>query len=394
MDWFASQVWWASGRRSTSQSHPMVRLTGSVRSWAILGALVLIAGVSYCFGLRHEHQGNLAPVAVVVKDPLSGRVPGEFEHQDALLLGFNELIEFHPETLIQLVEATTSHIRIIGLIKNEDQQHRIDELLRSHELDPSGITYFIWPSEMMWVQDYCPLFVVNGQVTVVDFEFRHPNASLENLFAVAFAATFHLPFTHARMALDGGNLLSNGEGLCISTTRIVADNADQNFGLQDIGLRLKQYFRFNQWTYLKPLKGEPTGHVDTFATFVAPDQVVVGACDPSQDSENARILDENAETLANVKTTRGPMKVSRIKRPTSADGHWRTYTNVIYANGVLLVPQYPTVSPELDREALVTFQKLLPTWKVVGIDCTSLIEKRGALHCISSNIPKLPALEQ
>ena len=33
--------------------------------------------------------------------------------------------------------------------------------------------------------------------------------------------------------------------------------------------------------------------------------------------------------------------------------------------------------------------RLLPDWKVVGIDCSKLIVKRGALHCISRQVPSL-----
>jgi agmatine/peptidylarginine deiminase len=62
---------------------------------------------------------------------------------------------------------------------------------------------------------------------------------------------------------------------------------------------------------------------------------------------------------------------------------------VIYANGVVLVPQYPDTDPELDKVALQVFRDVLPDWKVVGIDCSKLITKRGALHCISRNVPSL-----
>ncbi len=49
------------------------------------------------------------------------------------------------------------------------------------------------------------------------------------------------------------------------------------------------------------------------------------------------------------------MQVVRIPMPSHKDGNWRTYTNVIYANGVVLVPQYPDADAELDRVALTSF---------------------------------------
>ena len=41
--------------------------------------------------------------------------------------------------------------------------------------------------------------------------------------------------------------------------------------------------------------------------------------------------------------------------PPHDDGRWRTYTNVVYANGTLLVPTYPGFCPELDAEALAVY---------------------------------------
>ena len=215
----------------------MPRTIGSSRFWLLFGAVALVAGgVSYYFGLHRGRNTAQQNVVVEVKDPQSGRVPGEFEHQDALLLGCNELIEYHPETLVQIVQAIKDNVRIVGLVKNEEQQERVDALLRSRDILPNDLVYFVWPSEMMWVQDYGPFFVVNGSATVIDFEYHHPNTDLENLFPLAFAARFRMPFTHARMAFDGGNLLSNGKGLCISTTSILQDNAERHLAAAVDGL--------------------------------------------------------------------------------------------------------------------------------------------------------------
>ena len=83
---------------------------------------------------------------------------------------------------------------------------------------------------------------------------------------------------------------------------------------------------------------------------------------------NAQILDDNAKFSTASRRKKGPLEVIRIPMPNHKDGNWRTYTNVIYANGVVLVPQYPDVDPAMDKAALDVFQKALPNWKAVGID--------------------------
>ena len=103
-------------------------------------------------------------------------------------------------------------------------------------------------------------------------------------------------------------------------------------------------------------------------------------------------IDEAAQTLSQVKVDDVPVTVERIQMPPRRDGKWRTYTNVIYANGVLLVPQYPDYSPELDAKALEVYRKVLPDWKVVGVNASTLIEKRGSLHCLSHMLPVMTGL--
>ena len=373
---------------------PMPRFIGTVRFALLVSGILFSFGLSYYFGLRHGQSRTFQRDLVLVNAPKSGRVQADFERQDAMILGFNELIEHHPETLVQIVSAIQSRIQIIGLVKTEEQRDRVNELLQSRGIAPDGISYFVWPAEIMWVRDYSPIFVVNGGVTMVDFDYRPENGEntdFENLFPVAFAARFNFPYTHSRLTLEGGNFVTNGEGICLSTTTMAAQNSSKRqLSLEEVAGKLGEYFRMNRWVYLESLVGDQVSHVDTFATFVSPDQVVVGAYDAEQSPENALILDKNAEILSQVSTPRGPLKVTRIRRPPNIDGRFHTYTNVVFANGVLLVPQYPTVSPELDREAIRAYQALLPNWEIIGIDATQLIRKRGALHCVCAGVPRMP----
>ena len=71
--------------------------------------------------------------------------------------------------------------------------------------------------------------------------------------------------------------------------------------------------------------------------------------------------------------------------PSNADGKWRTYTNVLYANRVILMPVYAG-QRQTEREAEAVYAKLLPTWSVVKINADPLISVGGGLHCIAMNL--------
>ncbi len=375
------------------QTLPILLICGTVLASAGFFAGVELEGFRF-FRTESTHAAtnlrgvdeHVWPVPDVKTD---GRICGEFEHQAALILGVNELIQYHPKTLADMVAAIHDRIKILGVVANDEQRAQTLALLREHGLSEDSIDFFHWPVEAMWVRDYSPFYLVGDHVTAVDFTYPEQNRDLEDNFGMAFAATFRLHFDHCHLTLEGGNLTSNGDGLCVSTTKLAVKNGERGYDQQRIGGLLAEHFHFKRWVRVKPLEDEPTGHADMFLTFAGTNKAIVGFYATKDDPVNAKILDDNASVLQGEATKAGPMEVIRVPMPSHGDGNWRTYTNVIYANGVVLVPQYPDTDPELDKVALRVFQETLPDWKVVGIDCSKLITKRGAMHCISHEVPSL-----
>ncbi len=320
---------------------------------------------------------------------MNGRIVAGFERQAAMLLGVNELIQFHRETLIDIVSALHDRIKLIGVVASDEQRAETIALLKAHKLPEDSIDFFRWPVEAMWVRDYAPFFMLGDHVTAIDFTYPEQNRDYEDNFPMALAATFGMHYNHCGLNLEGGNLLTNGDRVCVSTVRLLTRNQARGYDAEHVGALLHDHFGFERWVRLQELDGEPTGHADMFVTFCAMNKAIVGLFRADDDPANAQILDDNAGILKGQETHKGPLEVVRIPMPSHRDGNWRSYTNVIYANGVVLVPQYPDIDPALDKIALDVYREAMPDWKVIGIDCSKLITKRGALHCISRNIPSL-----
>ena len=115
--------------------------------------------------------------------------------------------------------------------------------------------------------------------------------------------------------------------------------------------------------------------------------MLVGSYEKSADPKNAAILDRNAKLLAGVETPYGKLRVVRIPMGNNADGRFRTYTNGIFANGTFLLPSYAKHNTDADRRAVEIFARELPKWKILRVDCESLIQRDGALRCISCYAP-------
>jgi len=317
-------------------------------------------------------------------------VVGDFERQSALLLGCNELEPLFPKEMIEIVAAIIERLPLVGIVDDEAQRRKVVTRLCDWGLPAHLMTFVKIPVQAMWVRDYGPQFVrrADGSVVILDAEYIQTDRPECDEAPEELASLLHVPVVKVPAWIEGGNLLSNGRGLCLTTNGLVERNAKRGLSPSDLGWILNHYYGFEQAVVLDRLSWEPTGHVDMFATFTSPDTVVVGEYDAAVDPTNALILDRNAERLAGLQTSVGPLKVERIPMPTNAGSAWRTYTNVIYGNGVLLVPVYPgDEDPAARRQAFETYARLLPGWEIRGIDATRLIHQRGALRCLSANIP-------
>jgi agmatine/peptidylarginine deiminase len=243
----------------------------------------------------------------------------------------------------------------------------------------------------MWVRDYGPGFArrSDGTVTILDAEYGQSERRNDDKVPSALAALLRVPVVHIPLIADGGLILGNGEGLCLTTGKLFSRNAGRGNDEKRIQQIFRDYYGFHTGVAFFTLEREETGHADMFATFTGADCLVLGSYDAAVDAGNAAILEKNAEMLKSIETRHGLLKVVRIPMPSNKDGVFRTYTNVIYANGVLLVPSYPDQDQKLERDALDIYAGLLPGWEIIPIDCTEVIKARGALRCMSINIPWL-----
>jgi agmatine/peptidylarginine deiminase len=318
-------------------------------------------------------------------------MPAEFEKQSAILLGCNELLPYHPRTLVELCAALIDKIALIGIVESEEQRKLLITLLCDWGLPAHLLNFISLPVKGMWVRDYGPGFVRgrDGSITILDAEYLESDRPEDDKAPTEFASLLRLPVSHVPLFCEGGNILSNGHGLCLTTTSILARNAARGYSMNSINDILAKFYGFRDIVVLNPLLSEHTGHIDMFATFVAPNVVVVGEYDPKVDPVNADVLNANAALLSQVRTAFGPLRVIRIPMPSNRGGMWKTFTNVIFANGTLIMPTYGAADFELEKVAMEAYARLLPGWEIVGIDATSVIKQRGSLRCVSINIPWL-----
>lgn len=332
-------------------------------------------------GLSDSRMTSAHPV------PRLGGVVGEFERHDAILIGCAQLIRNFPQVFVNVVRSLYRRIRVVCLVNEEDETlGRV--LLAAADIPAGSVEFLKMPSVSMWARDWSPMagFDHSGKRRFMGFELRHLRTSADETARPELSRLFESPVVDVPLTHEGGNILCNGEGICLTSTTVLLKNASRQYDARKIGEVLSEYFGATQWAYLDPLSGEPTGHIDLFCSFLSRDLVLVGEFDPKVDSINADLLNRAAEILASLKTPRGHLRVERIPMPPPLDGKYRSYTNAIIANGAVVVPLFPEINDSMDQRALAKYKELMPDYDVIGIDILDLSSLGGGLHCLTSHV--------
>lgn len=323
----------------------------------------------------------------------------EFRQQSAILVGCYHFLNTIPEVYVDIAKAIDGRLPLFGLVGSEEQAMLGMEMIRDAGLPVDAMHFLPLPANTVWVRDYAPFMIrrFDNSVGMVDAKyvnrFSLDKRNLDEEMASSLAELMGLPLRSIPLVLEGGNFLSNADGVVVTTASAIDLNQGFDFTMKQIGNMLYDFIGVRNWVYVTTLEGEPTGHADMFVTFLAKNIVVVAEIDPAVDPVNADRLDGVAEHLSRITTSIGPLKVSRIPMPPKWNESWRSYTNILKANGILLMPSYSDVDPELEQRAESVYRTLLPGWQVKKVASDGLVKAGGQLHCISYNVPRYVSIE-
>ncbi len=331
------------------------------------------------------------------------RIPGEFEKQKALVFSVSDWQPHHSHILRELVEKTHGHVDVLILHNDTKQLSMTLEWLKDSD-DKCGHVHFCQMElDTIWLRDFAPLFAeTESGPAAFDFLYEGSRPKDDSM-PKRWCEMTGCQHTDVRWTMQGGNLLCNGHHLVVMTDRIFEDNyirfmnplPGMNVEVERrkiVTEGLTQACNIAALVILEPLQSEATRHADMFATFLAPDQIVVASVDPRRDPVNAAILDRNAKRLESVSIGTRPLQVHRLPIPPRDGKSWSAFTNAIIANDLLLMPIYDSDPEEMVQSAVRIYQELLPHHKIKTVDITTFKQLQGELHCLSVNLPEWAAL--
>ncbi|STP09492.1 agmatine deiminase family protein [Helicobacter cinaedi] len=191
------------------------------------------------------------------------------------------------------------------------------------------------------------------------------------------------------MVLEGGSIDSNGAGVLLTNTQcLLESNRNPHLSQVEIESKLKKYFGLDSvlWLTQGYLAGDDTdSHIDTLARFISKDTIAYVKCEDEKDEhfQALRLMESELQVLKQANGEPYKLVALPFTRAIFDENGERlpaSYANFLFVNGALLVPTYDDIN---DEKALKILDQALPSHRVVGIDCHSLILWHGSLHCVT-----------
>ncbi len=242
--------------------------------------------------------------------------------------------------------------------------------------------------DSVWARDYGPFGIdqVTGSIAITDTTYRHYLVrTADDAIPCEIAGYAGVSCYTTKLILDGGNIMSDGQGNVFVTKRIYVWNS--SISEAEVDQLLHDYMgatKVHKFDYAVNNKGGPadgTGHIDMFAKIVAPCKVIVAQTDSD---DFVAPLEAAANYFANLECAPGQnYEVFRVPGYYTG-GTWYTYTNSLITNDYVLVPGYKNGD---DAFAKSVYEQALPGYTVVMMPSDDIIKLGGSVHCVTKEIP-------
>lgn len=336
------------------------------------------------------------------------RLPAEWEPQDAVLLtwphkntGWNPFLD----DVIQLYEALVSVICdyadvVIALPEEEIADARMR--LEAMSIPMEYVYFYPVNTNDTWARDHGPITVQTDQgMKLLNFKFngwgeKYP-FDLDNSISKNLREQDAFPsaeFENEEWVLEGGSIDTDGQGTLLTTSSCLLNkNRNPHLSKSDIELRLKNAFGVRKINWLESgyLAGDDTdGHIDVLVRHCPNNTIVYTACDDEADEHYVELKKMENELAAMTNADGIAYRLLPLPWPGEKIGDADTrlpasYANFLVVNEAVLVPIYDSLS---DEDALEVISQAFPGFEIMGIPCSTLIERGGSLHCITMQLPE------
>ncbi len=354
------------------------------------------------FATDAERDIEAAPLITIgITDPPASpvRTMAEWEELQALIITWNG----QSTILAEIVRAAREECNVVICCQSQAVVTQAKSKLTSSGVDFStNVTFLIAPNNSIWVRDYGPNSVYANDVDslyFVDWIYNRPTRPKDDTLVTSILPYFGIPLYSTSAAPTdlvntGGNFMSDGMGTAFASELILNENEPGNpYGVSvkteaQVDGVLYDFMGINRFIKMMPLPYDVIHHIDMHMKLIDEETLMVGQY-PTGVADGPQIEANIQYVLSNFESSFGtPYKVVRVPMPPEGGqypnlGDYRTYVNAVFVNKTIIVPFY---QQQYDTTAKRIWQEAMPGYKIVGINCNSIIPLFGAIHCITKEV--------
>ena len=316
--------------------------------------------------LTPEEMTRLEEIGIFheVTDPPPGpaRNPAEWEPMTGAIIRWPLGIP------VSLIAEMSEDIEVYTIVANSSQQAQATSTYQSGGVNMDNVYFILASTNSIWTRDYGPWFIFDGEGNqgIVDHIYNRPRP-LDDLIPQVIGSEWGIPVYGMDVVHTGGNHMSDGLGISMSTRLVYDENPDKTPA--EVDSIIKAYLG-NDYTVLDYVESGGIHHIDCWAKFLDPTTILVKEVSPGHPSYN--LLNQRAEFLATQISSWGRVyTIVRIMCPSGT-----AYTNSIILNNKVFVPLFGGSG---DTTAIRIYQEAMPGYEILGFYGSWY--ENDAIHC-------------
>jgi agmatine/peptidylarginine deiminase len=303
------------------------------------------------------------------------RQVAEFEPMEGVLVRYPFGIPY------DLIAEMSEDVTVLTIVENQAEEDFVIAEYNSNGVDTNNCIFLQAVSDSYWTRDYGPWYVFpdTDTLSIVDFTYHVTSRPNDNLIPGIFADEFGYPDYFMNLRHVGGNYMTDGQGISVSTDLLYDDNALSPDAINNL---MYDYIGIETYHVVEDIlaPGSTIKPIDCWAKFLSPDTIMIRRV-PSNNpyyDEAEEAVDYFENQISSYGT---PYNVVRVDTPNG-----EPYTNSLILNDKVLVP---LTGSNWDDDAIQSYQSAMPGYEVLGFYALPSRPWYGidALHCRAKGIP-------
>lgn len=309
----------------------------------------------------HEHE--IPFIYPLTDDPPPPPVvnPAEWERMTGVLIRYPLGIS------LELVREMSEDVVVMTIVSSASQQQTVWNQYNNAGVNMANTDWLIAPSNSMWTRDYGPWYIFTGddEQGITDHIYNRPTRPDDNMIPWELGAYTGVPVYGMPVIHTGGNYMSDGMGISMSTNLVYNENTGMSQA--EVDQMMFDYVGVEDYDVRPDILAGGIHHIDCWAKMLDPGRILAKRLDPP----NATLEANVAYWESKISSYGKPYEVIRVDCYSSTP-----YTNSLILNDKVLVPLF---GGSLDAQAIQTYQEAMPGYEILGYFGSWV--SNDAIHC-------------